>query len=1349
MTNILLVPIHIDALCLEEDTESVQAMADYKKLPYIYDRKTHMKGTANLSEKILAPLFKAGTTTLKAGIHLHWSLPDGLTRGQHSATGTKFPIVPNRWLILRQGGGKDSKQWVIESDYLYPEKLEESQEPRDTVNILMERPNPETQTYQRFRYMGRNLELAAWQQQSDSTHDYAKTLTAIGTQAEVPLFDRVKATFAAFYPNCQSVFGFHDGDYCTANPPAGLQYDVIGWYSDDRPDCLKTLLQNNPGKNSEELLELLQQQFRWTFDLNGEFPDRTLYHSRITFASASLTLAAGDLIKSLSQPTIAVGNSAPEALSAYLANDYNSQNNKTGEEIRKLVQEQLEALQLSERLESRKLDLDAKLREVRHERGFGTRSAGILWSIAPKVPDTSESYRAIFSTPNRTTNVQNRLSLPLHLARQLNNVNCLQEEYNQAVVNIESQRQQLYAHWSEYLKEVYSEESNDENVLRDTTSKLLEPLQAALGQTGRLEIQKDGSGNLTATAATLSFSIYSKFTGRDDCVEWLEAAVEGCNAAVEGCISGSEWYEYLQGKFEKFNVKLLPQPPISDEGPDRQVNLGITKGPEGNEWRINDQGQTYSVKVENGVLNIYVPPTYISVSGKSQLAHTLATAINELIDAIKIYNSTAQTEYTLKQFPSQRYWQANDPVILLAGEAAKASVRHGQDGRLRSDKRLDCHLLSATLDLQTLPQATITLVQNQINHLAPEAGKEAIGFNRWTQQPWSPFLMEWEFQLFPCSHDPNEDYAPQVILDNYGLERNAIDLTLKLGHEKNFVESAHIYSGTSILTPSAGLILQERLTTYLNEQLLPRYYSDNGIAKEQQTEEYLSQNFGAIADSYRSQSHIANKPEKEKAQDPIWVALYAYEQMQTLECQAQAIAGFNDTLLLYQPTLYLEIDDPLANAEDRKLFHENVRWTLGNSLQYEILEADIFNPIRSGAMNITTLWLVDTFGQFKKILEGGNNTNVVTTTQMTPPPDASYQVLLPPRLTQPARLNFHWIAADCQKEEQMTSAPAITPVCGWIVPNNLDSNLQFYDLRGHALGLIDRAGTWRTPPGGTLPPNAQERPTLPNTHLTKLVHYLLALGIDFQQDFISTLINSLETIDPENFAEHPSLALLVGRPIAVVRSTFSLEVQGLPACDPSVSITEENPTTQGFGSVKFPIRLGDYQQFNDGLVGYWREVHQGGDYQYEGNIFYAPQSNICKDNLIQTEKEGVVYFEQTVDAPPQYVTMLIDPRGTIHATSGILPNQELRLPPENYNEALQAIEVNFLSTPVLSNHRREICIPLPEVPEYAWSWVSLSNDNDTWFETSTIKPVNVKAAFSAPQELYEGWLQLTPVEEGE
>jgi hypothetical protein len=46
----------------------------------------------------------------------------------------------------------------------------------------------------------------------------------------------VKPTFAAFYPNCLSVFGFHDD----APPQSlqGVQYDVIGWYSDPGQDCL-------------------------------------------------------------------------------------------------------------------------------------------------------------------------------------------------------------------------------------------------------------------------------------------------------------------------------------------------------------------------------------------------------------------------------------------------------------------------------------------------------------------------------------------------------------------------------------------------------------------------------------------------------------------------------------------------------------------------------------------------------------------------------------------------------------------------------------------------------------------------------------------------------------------------------------------------------------------------------------------------------------------------------------------------------------------------------------------------------------------------------------------------------
>ncbi|MBD2186372.1 hypothetical protein H6S82_15920 [Planktothrix sp. FACHB-1355] len=318
MSQTLLVPIHVDALCLAQEQQALRAMADYSKLPYIY-QGTHGTGQENLSEQILAPLFNQ-EFTLKAGIHLHLSLPDALTSGKHDETGTTFPRVPNRWLILRQGGERGQKQWIIESDYLYPElEKDDNSPPPDAINILIEPPdlatvNPDdenTYQYQRYRYMGRTWELTQWLLETE-TKEYAESLTAIGTKETVPIFDEVKATFAAFYPNCHSVFGFYDPDYPSKNPPTGLQYDVIGWYSDEEQDYLQQFLAEHSGDN-QELLEILAEEFNWNIELGEgeELPQRSLYHGRITFGDTGASRSAIERVKSLSQPTIAVANSAP------------------------------------------------------------------------------------------------------------------------------------------------------------------------------------------------------------------------------------------------------------------------------------------------------------------------------------------------------------------------------------------------------------------------------------------------------------------------------------------------------------------------------------------------------------------------------------------------------------------------------------------------------------------------------------------------------------------------------------------------------------------------------------------------------------------------------------------------------------------------------------------------------------------------------------------------------------------------------------------------------------------------------------------------------------------------------
>ena len=1335
MNNTLLVPINLDALCLANDELVLDTMADYSLLPYKYQGETHGSGNKNLSEQILAPLFNH-QLTLDAGIHLHWSIPDALTTGTHD-TFTTFPQVPNRWLIIRQGGNKGDKQWVVESDYLYPERpVGDDSPPPKAINILIDPPDlvtvdpddASTYQYQRYRYMGRSWELEAWK--SDSTSkEYAAALTAVGTNATVPVLDTVKVTFAAFYPNSYSVFGFHDPDYPTETPEEGLQYDVVGWYSDGGQDCIQEFLNENSGvTDSEALLALLQEEFSWTIEPVAAIPPRTIYHSRITFSGNG-----GDA--DLSQPNLAVGDSPAEALAAYLANSYPNKDQAIDDDsdntIGKIVEEQLEALQILERLEFQKLDMYAKFREGRHEVGFGTEKNGYLWSIMPQVSKNESETTG--------DSQQNELTLPDDLAQLLNQLNIIQEQYNQAYLDIESLQRRLYSQWYIYMRD-------DPNFYEKVNYASLVPLRTAMATAGEVEFSGEGTST-TVTAKTLPFNVVSRLS------DYFNNYVAAIDNAADG--NYSDFSDYITPEFANCGIELSENPNVT------VTAEGEANFYEGRAWEIEDGGQTYPVKVEGGIFTIYIPPT------TSQIAYNLVDAIRNLASAIANY-TTSTTQYRLCQVPSDNYWRPSDPFVLLTGDAAKPANRFGQDGRLRDDDLLECYPIN--FDVTNITDDIDELLA-QIDNLEPPSGEDSINFNTWSQQPWNPFAFEWYVLNYPCrdvSESEVQDYQPNQILDNYSLEPNAIDLQLKEGKESSFTADGNSYTGFSILTPSVGEELSGQLTSYLNAQLLPTYYYQNEIPEDDQTPDYLSENFEAVKSWYEGTDYVQEMTEEQKAQDTIYVALWAYEQMEDLDCQAQTIGGFNDTIMLSQPTLQLEVDDPLTNDDTAKLVTDQVRWTLGDSsIQYDFLSGDIFNPIRSGGMTIDQLWLVDSYGRHVEVISSdAGQVDLVTSSRMTPPDNVDYQFLLAPRLAQNARLNFHWLAANEPSEIEMTTKPARNPVCGWIVPNNLDSTLSIYDQQGKTLGSLDRAGNWRAAPGDS---GIAEVNDISNPHLRKMVKYLVEQGESFQQQFISTLDNSLATIDPEGFATHSTLALLIGRPIAVVRATFSLEVKGLPVCDPTVKIesAEQEVPTYGYTEVKVPIRLGDYQQLNDGLVGYWRETPVGteGDYEYEDNIFYAPQSNLVNDSLIQTEAEGLVYFEQTVDAPPQGVTMLIDPRGTIHATCGFLPNRELTLPSENYTTALQSMEVNFLATPMLCDRQTAmdidihdgeqldpptldtsggLAIPVPQEANAVWSWVSLNGEE--WSETTNIEPVNPTATFSEPQQLYEGWLQLSRAE---
>ncbi len=1239
MQNALMVPVHLDALHLTTDRLLVEAMADFSRLPYCDPQRDVNPNIANISEEIVSQPFQNQNLYLKAGIHLHWALPDALTKGiqvrnDNQHTETVFPPVPNRWLVTcSTKDNQIQKQWVVESDYLYPE---ENGSQMGSIAYPIQVKNNQDQP---FRYLGRKVPLANWPQ-NDPNAEYLPSLTAVGYG---------EPTFAAFYPNCHSVFGFYDDDY-TDKIPDGLQYDVIGWYSNEQQanfqdflTKLRKILQQQGNQKTINNKTLIEEEFKWTLNQDQQEtsePFRVICYARLKFAPSNQSNHQASV-------EVSVGNTGTEALSAYLGQKIDSN-------YKAIIEDQLEALNLFSRLEYRQLDITSKFKEARHEKGFNGITAGTIWTIR------SESVGTTTANAKDAHN-QRQVTLPDDLADLLNEVNLNQQKYNCALHEIESMRRQLFADWYKYMLSAYPPTgSKDQYPDIDQVKHYIEvkgiaPLKAKLTATGNLVLSADGAGKIVGVSA-------------------------------------------------------------------------------GN-------------------------------SDSTSIASQLATAINQLLQKITAFNkqeavNQAKASYSLKQISSPRYWQPKEPVLLMTGDAVKATTRHGQDGR-QEDGLLECQIL------QNIPipidKSSFLAIHNKINEIENSQKVDNFAFSSWDNQPWNPFLLEWEVEVFPIRAGSNymtydNNYDSDFITDNYVLKENEPDLSVPSG-KGTLVKAANVYSGRSILTPHAGIKLKEQLEVYLRQQILPQYYEAKNIPKERQIDDYLSKNIPAIREWYEAQKTSSlNTPEK-KAKDPIYTAIQAYQSLLTLNCLSQSLGGFNEALLMHKQTLQFPIADPLAFAEYRS-FTDEVRDMVQQSIRSAPEPLNDFNPIRSGVMKILRLRLVDTFGQVKDL----DVSNIITTEQMTTP-GSSYLVTLPPRLVQPARLNFRWLSAS-KGEQEMNSHPATTPICGWILPNNLDNSLAIYDSIGKALGSINQQAKWESAPGSDRPISSND---IPDAHLQKVVNYLslspdetnadkIQRKRDFLNNFISALDSGLENIDPENFAQHQSLALLMGRPIAVVRAYLNLELQGLPAINQDWDVfwhdfRRDTRDTDNFEQVKIPIRLGEYEQLNDGLVGYWQEEKDA-----LSDVFYAPQSdsNAVNDPQIKFHSsDNPWHIDLNLANDPKIFTMLIDPRGKVHATCGILPTKAIDIPPDQYQNSLEKIEITFLSTPILTdsitqsnptNLDKKINLFLPVEAGYEWSWLEKELGQWSTISADKIGQPNPKAVFSGKQAIREGWLKLSPAQ---
>lgn len=213
----LLVPMELEALMVNENGNGRPFVSTERR----YDNLQYSGGY--ISQGLKGDPFPRESEAPRPGIHLHWFLPDALTKGVQTPEGdTEFPPLPTIWLVQRIALTKDlaslsRKGWLVESDVCTDE---------DTGGItvpVMEDGDPS------YRWLGRCTELCGEDPPAEEL--YVSPLHIQSTADHL---------FNASYTSCKSVFGFWDSaEDLDPGDLGSLSYLVLGWYRDPALDLVR------------------------------------------------------------------------------------------------------------------------------------------------------------------------------------------------------------------------------------------------------------------------------------------------------------------------------------------------------------------------------------------------------------------------------------------------------------------------------------------------------------------------------------------------------------------------------------------------------------------------------------------------------------------------------------------------------------------------------------------------------------------------------------------------------------------------------------------------------------------------------------------------------------------------------------------------------------------------------------------------------------------------------------------------------------------------------------------------------------------------------------------------------
>ncbi|EQA44610.1 hypothetical protein LEP1GSC050_4213 [Leptospira broomii serovar Hurstbridge str. 5399] len=744
------------------------------------------------------------------------------------------------------------------------------------------------------------------------------------------------------------------------------------------------------------------------------------------------------------------------------------------------------------------------------------------------------------------------------------------------------------------------------------------------------------------------------------------------------------------------------------------------------------------------------------------LSDNLSTLTSEIQTLSQKISDEIGKGYSLKAIEAPRFYKPNDPIVLISGKDLQPSSRYGFDGAFSESGKLLCRLDTQTItafqftssgksyaivsgqlpkysDISNIPLGNLPdLVLSELyyldksqwgvllkaseassipgileqlrsefdssgsetfykNHIASGVIPSPLQFNIW-DRPWHPILLQWNFAFRPYQTIETvtqgialPNYIPDFIQKNCKLPDGETDLKYGgegLGQEQN-------YTGATILTPQAIKNLKDRVNDY-------QKYSSNPIVQK------------------------------------------ILEQAVNIPVLSQALSGFNEALGMQAQEMQFQVHDPLARGLERT-FNQKIQSFVNGTNDANPLTEINFNPIRCGLARIQKLRVIDAFGQYRDY-----DTPPTVASRSLSVQNDIYPAFLPPRFVQPARLLFRWLSTYDDAEE-MNSINS--PIHGWILPNYLDGSLILYDQDGNSLGSIaayDDSGIFFESSPGSNPLitirvqdadfSQKMNQTFKNSHILEFVSNILNRKETFLKSFISTLDKSLQFIEPQNYSETTSLVQFIGRPIAIVRAKLKVELKGNPVQNQSWASLHYNISNQnrsdvaGFTQVSFPLRLGSALQYQDGLLGFYPEKDGKTDF----SVFYSSHSD-GSDSTITIPSETTITLKPDPAEDPTTVLLLVDPRASIHATTGIVPQKRIDIPRYHYAQALEKMSVTFQTAPVLTPSDR-LQVPIPLIAGTDWTWVE--KESGSWQNLSSIEKVHTETNFSSNLLFREGWLKI-------